>query len=263
MSDITIVSAFFNLKKNKYNNLDIYKFWGSNLIPNLNHNLVIFTDEDNYDFITTLRFGMLNKTRIIKMKLEDFYMYRYLDYLEKDFQRDHECSYHNTGLYLIWNEKLNFVKKAIDLNFFNTSYYAWCDFGCVRNSIYPKIYLKNFPNLSKLTDDKIYMCKVDCDFKPDDFNNPYNEKFRYASGSIAGSFFIAKKELILTMNDIFYNQIIPEYIKRDLFIGKDQTLYISLYLQYPHLFNLIVGENDEYTIPNSQLKWFYFLKYFS
>ena len=261
--DITIVSAFFSLKKNKYNSLDIYKFWGTNLLPNLNKNLVIFTDEENYEFISTLRNGMMDKTKIIKTKLEDFYMYKYIDYLNKDFERDHENSYHNTGLYLIWNEKINFVKKAIELNFFNTSYYAWCDFGCVRNSIYTKIYLKNFPNISKITEDKIYICKADCDIQPTDFNNPFDEKFRYSSGSFVGSFFVAKKELMLIMYDIFYNQIIPEYIKRDLFIGKDQTLYISLYLLYPKLFKIITGENDEYTIPNSQLKWFYFLKYFS
>ena len=53
------------------------------------------------------------------------------------------------------------------------------------------------------------------------------------------------------------------FINKDLFIGQDQALYISLYLSYPNLIKLISGENDEYTIQFSQLKWFYFLKYFS
>jgi len=264
MNDITIVSAFFTLKQNKYNSMDIYKLWGSNLLPHLNKNLVIFTDEDNYDFICSLRVNELKeKTRIIKMKMEDFYMYKYIDYLRKDYERDHENKYQNVDLYLIWNEKLNFVKKAIDFNFFNSSYYAWCDFGCVRNSRYPTLYLNNFPNLTKLKEDKIYMFKAECEFTDEDFKNPYDEKYRYYNGAICGAFFIGKKELLLNFHDMYYNTIMTNYINMDKFMGQDQKLYISSYLSKPELFILINGENDEYTIPYSQLMWFYFLKYLS
>lgn len=264
MNDITIVSAFFSFKKNKYNSHDIYKFWGSNLFPNLNTNVVIFTDEENYDFICSLRVNELKeKTRIIKMKIEDFYMYKYIDYLQKDFERDHENNVQNIDLYMIWNEKINFVKKAIDFNFFNSSYYAWCDFGCVRNSLYPELYLKTFPNLSNLTEEKVYMIKVDCEFSDEDYKNPYDDKYKYWNGAIAGSFFIGKKELLLKFHDYYYNEIIINFINRDIFIGKDQNLYISLYLSHPELFKLINGENDNYSINFSQLKWFYFLKYLS
>ena len=166
MNDITIVSAFFSFKKNKYNSHDIYKFWGSNLFPNLNTNVVIFTDEENYDFICSLRTNELKeKTRIIKMKIEDFYMYKYIDYLDKN----------TPELYMFFNEKINFVKKAIVSNFFNSSYYAWCDFGCVRNSIYPELYLTNFPNLTNLTKYKIYMFKNDYEFSEEDYKEPYND----------------------------------------------------------------------------------------
>lgn len=264
MSDITIVSAFFSFKKNKYNSLDIYKFWGSNLLPFLNKNLVIFTDEDNYDFIISLRPNELReKTRIIKMNIQDFYMMNYIDYLKKDLERDHESSYHNLDLYMIWNEKLNFIKKAINLNFFNSSHYAWCDFGCVRNSKYPELYLKNFPNLAKITENKIYLFKADCEFNQEDFNNPYDDKYRYWNGAICGSFFIGIKDLLLKMNYLFYNEIMKNFINQNKFIGKDQNLYICLYLSHPELFKLINGENDDYSIQFSQLKWFYFLKYLS
>ena len=264
MDDITIVSALFSLKKNKYNSMDIYKFWGSNLLCNLNKNFVIFTDEENYDFICSLRTNELKeKTRIIKTKIEDFYMYNHIEYLKKDLIRDQQQHIHNVDLYLIWNEKLNFIKKAIDLNFFNSSYYAWCDIGCVRNSLYPELYLKNFPNLSNIIEDKIYMTNVDCDFVEYNFKNPYDDKYLYTNGTICGAFFIGRKELLTKMYDIYYNEIMTNFINKDLFIGQDQALYISLYLSYPNLIKLISGENDEYTIQFSQLKWFYFLKYFS
>lgn len=263
--DITIVTAFFTFKKNKYNSNDIYKIWGKNLLSYVNKNFVIFTDEENYDFIYSLRNNELlkNKTKIIKINIQDFYMYKYIEYLKNDFERDHENSFQNIDLYLIWNEKISFVKKAIDYNFFNSNYYAWCDFGCVRNNLYPYIYLTNFPNISKISKNKIYMIKTKCDFNDDDYKNPYNNRFRYLSGSISGSFFIGNKNLLLKMYDLYYNEILINYIKNNLFIGKDQILYISLYLSYPELFEIINGENDDFTIQYSQLEWFYFLKYFS
>jgi len=67
------------------------------------------------------------------------------------------------------------------------------------------------------------------------------------------------KEII----DIYYNKIIPTYIENDYFIGKEQNLYVSLYLNNPSLIKLIKGTNDNYTIPYSEFKWFYFLKYLS
>ena len=70
-------------------------------------------------------------------------------------------------------------------------------------------------------------------------------------------------EQLKRMIDLYYNEILPNYINKNLFIGKDQTLYVSLYLSNPSLIKLIRGSNDNYTIPYSELKWFYFLKFLS
>ena len=67
----------------------------------------------------------------------------------------------------------------------------------------------------------------------------------------------------LLVVDIYYNEIMPNFINKNLFIGQEQNLYKCLYLSYPNLIKLIHGENDEYTIPFCQFKWFYFLKYLS
>jgi hypothetical protein len=72
MDDITIVSALFSLKKNKYNSMDIYKFWGSNLLSNVNKNFVIFTDEENYDFICSLRTGELKEKTMAEAPAKTF-----------------------------------------------------------------------------------------------------------------------------------------------------------------------------------------------
>ena len=261
MDDITIVTAFLKLEKNKYNSN--YIQWMSNLLKNLNKNLVIYTCPEYLEIIQDLRKDFPNKTKIILISFEDFLVYKYLYYFKNDLERDHEKHIHNIYLYMIWNEKLNFIKKTIELNPFNSNYYCWCDIGYLRNPNYISLYMKDFPNIQKLTENKIYMLNIDYNFTENDFLNPFNENYRYISNIIGGGFIIGKKELILEMADIYYNKIIPYYINNDLFIGKDQTLYVSLYLSNPNLIKLIKGSNDNYNIPYCELKWFYFLKYLS
>jgi len=259
--DITIITAIIKIEKNKYNSN--YIEWISNLLLNLNSNLIIFISKEYNEIIKELRNKYLTKTLIIEIDINDFYMYKYIDYLKKDLERDHENKYHNIDLYMIWNEKLKFIEKGININKFKTKYFAWCDIGYVRNPIYIDKYMKTFPNLSKIEENKIYMLNIDYNFTDDDFNDPYNNKYRYISNTIGGGFIIGSEEKLKEMIDKYYNEIIPNYIKRDLFIGKDQNLYVSLYLLYPNLIKLIRGENDNYTIAYSELKWFYFLKYLS
>jgi len=259
--NITIITGMIKIDKNKYNSN--YIEWISNLLSNLDNNLIVFTSKEYYEIIKHLRLKFEKKTMIIIVSLENLYMYKYLDYLNKDLKRDHENKYHNTSLYMIWNEKLKFIEKGIKINPFNTSYFAWCDIGYVRNPLYIDMYLKNFPDIRKMKDDKIYMLNIDYNFTEDDFKDPYNEKYRYISNIIGGGFIIGRDENLRKMIDIYYNEIIPTYINKDLFIGKDQTLYVSLYLLYPSLIKLIKGSNDTHSIPFSELKWFYFLKYLS
>lgn len=260
-NNITIVSAMIKIDKNKYNSN--YIEWISNLLSNLNKNLILFVSEEYYDIVKQLRSKFQQKTLIIKIELNELYMNKYMNYLKNDLERDHEKAYHNTSLYMIWNEKLKFLEKAISFNPFNTTYFAWCDIGYVRNSLYIDMYLKNFPDINKLKEDKVYMLNIDYVFKDEDFKKPYSDKYRYISNTIGGGFIIGRDEKLKEMIEIYYNEIIPIYIENDLFIGKDQNLYVSLYLSYPSLIKLIRGTNDNYTIPYSELKWFYFLKYLS
>jgi hypothetical protein len=259
MEDITLITAFIKIEKNKYNS--DYIEWISNLLLNLNKNLIIYTSIEYYELIKKLRSNYEDKTIIKIIKIEDFYMYKYKEYLQKDLLRDHEYEYHNIDLYMIWNEKLKFIERGIELNPFKTKYFAWCDIGYVRNKRYIDMYMKKFPNIEKITENKIYMLNIDYNFTEEDFKEPYNNKYRYVSNIIGGGFIIGNEENLKRMINIYYNEIIPYYIENNKFIGKDQTLYVSLYLKYPNLIKLIRGYNDNYTIPFSEFKWFYFLKY--
>jgi hypothetical protein len=257
--DITFITAYFKINNNKYNS--DYMEWMNNLLSNLNAPLVIYTTPDLYKQMIEMRIGYENKTKVIFTDFPDFYVYKYLDYFKKDLERDREKYIHNIFLYMIWNEKLNFIKKTIHLNPFQTSYYAWCDIGYVRNPIYIDKYLKKgFPNLNRLIDDKIHMLQFDYEFTSNDFKNPYYGDWSTVA-NLGGGFIIGKYDKLLEMANIYYQDIMPTYISKNLFIGKDQNLYTSIYLKYPHLFKLIKGINDNYNIPFCELRWFYFLHY--
>ena len=262
MDDITLVTAIIKIEKNKYNS--DYVDWISNLLLNVNKNMVIFTTIEYYELLQSLRKNYETKTFIIVITIDEFYMYKnHLDYLKKDHNRDFEKNIHNVDLYMIWNEKLKLIERTMNINPFKTENFAWCDIGYVRNKLYADLYVKNFPNMKKITEDKIYMLNIDYNFTEDDYKFPFDNKYRNISNIIGGGFIIGNEKNLRKMIDIYYNEIMPFYIKNDLFIGKDQTLYVSMYLKYPQLFKLIRGENDNTTIQFSELKWFYFLKYLS
>lgn len=263
--ELTMVTAYFQIKKNKYNT--DYVDWMSNLLLHLDKPLIVFTGIETYDMIKKFRENYKSKTFIIVMSINEFYNYKYIEYFNKDFERDHmnvryNKDLRNPYLYMIWNEKLKFLEKAIDINPFKSSHFAWCDIGYVRNKLYIDKYLKKgFPNISKMTEDKVYMLNIDYQFTDDDFKNPYDQKFRYIDNKIGGGFIIGNEKNLRKMIDEFYNTILIDYMKNDYFIGEDQTLYTSLYLKNPNLIKLIRGNNDETTLPFCEMKWFYFLKY--
>lgn len=262
--DITLVTAMIKIKQNKYNSN--YVEWITNFLSNINKNIIIFTSIEYYELIKSLRAKYEDKTIIIVISIEDFYMYKnHLEYLKKDYERerDYEKHIHNIDLYMIWNEKLKFVEKAMDINPFKTTNFAWIDIGYVRNKVYIDLYLKTFPNMKKITEDKIYMLNVDYIFTEDDYKYPYDNKYITIKNIIGAGFILGSEKKLRLMINLYYNEIMAFYIKNNLFIGKEQTLYTSLYLKYPKLFKLIRGENDNTTILNSEMKWFYFLKYLS
>ena len=101
---------------------------------------------------------------------------------------------------MIWNEKLKFIEKAININPFKTDYFAWIDIGYVRNKIYIDRYLKKgFPNINYLKEDKIYMLNIDYNFTQEDFKDPYNKKYQEIDNKIGGGFIIGNSKNLKKM----------------------------------------------------------------
>ena len=148
---ITIVTCFYNLdKKSKHSNDKYYK-WISNFL-NKPMNIIIFLDKDDiytYNYIMNCRKHFFNKTYIISQKMEEWNTYKYIDYWNYCHSIDSEKDIHSIELYMLWNEKTYFLKKASKLNPFNSDWFFWTDIGCCRNDN-DKDKFMTFPNYNKI-----------------------------------------------------------------------------------------------------------------
>ena len=162
-----LVSGFFNPNnKETFDNrvrLDAYFQYGERFLA-LDNNMIIFTDRYS-NTIRDIRSKYdkdLSKTKIIKISVEDFYLYKeYYSVLDKLLQEDYnprvagphynKCK---TAVYNIIQYSKGFLleeAQKIDPSF---DYYIWNDFGAYRSGEIGE-YMKKWPNPYKLNKDKI------------------------------------------------------------------------------------------------------------
>jgi hypothetical protein len=258
-NECTLVTAYFEFPIKKFSS-NTYLNWINNFLPNTNAYMVIFTDEQSYDTIYNLRKNHIDRTKIITLTLSDFYCYKYMYYWNKDHIRDHEKAYHHQYLYMIWSEKSNFIKLSIELNPFDTEFYMWCDIGMIRDVNCIK-YISNFPNKEVIKDlkkDKVYLLNI-TEFTEEDLKiNDATEIFRYQNNSVrigGGGIFgnVASLKIWIRL----YYEMLDEFIKRDYFAGKDQSIMTCVYLKNKDLIELVKHKPCPFN------HWFYMIYYLS
>lgn len=255
--ECTIVTAYYEFPKKKHTS-NSYLEWITNFLPIVDSFMIIFTDEQSYEKLYKLRSRYLEKTAIIIKPLEQLYCYKFIDYWDKDFERDHERIHHQ-NLYIIWNEKSMFMLHALKINPFNTDYYAWTDIGMVRDIDYIS-YISKYPNkdiIKTLKKDKIYLLNLN-DFTEKEltYNTP-NELYRYEHNvRIGGGIILGHKDIIPVWTNEYYKMMF-EFMQHNYFAGKDQSIMSNVYLKYKDKFiELIKPINSPINI------WFYLLYYF-
>jgi hypothetical protein len=218
------------------------KFWGK-----IHCKLVFFTTNDFVPFIENIRKDL--PTKIVALEFEELDGIKKYgnDFWKNEYNKDHE-KYHTPELYILWYEKKGFVKKAIDINPFNTSKFVWCDAGICRNEEWIP-HILNFPKAYKIPDNKFSVLRITDFEKYDDF-----QKINCVGGGILA----ASKDIWLQFYDK-YDFMIQEYVSQNKFVGKDQSIIASLIKKEPDFFNIIEKINgfDDFII------WFSLLFIFS
>lgn len=224
--DVTVVSAYYPIKSK--NSVDDYlkwlEFW--KYIP---CNLVFFTTPELVETIESIRSNYKEKTKVIPLpflELEAFKRYDHTLWINEKL-KDHEI-YHTPELYVLWYEKKEFIKKAIDLNYFNTSKFVWCDAGICRHNEWIAR-LRNFPRSDRISESKFNILRI-TDFEHEtDF-----QKINCVGGGILA----ASKDVWISYYSK-YDSMIKIYLENNKFIGKDQSIIASIIQKEPEFFQLI------------------------
>lgn len=264
---LTLVSAFYIL--NSKFSIEIYKKWFDYFLTNLKKcNLIIFTNKESYYLLK--KYENIN-IKIIIVELEDFYTYRYHNLWKKNHLININLNKITSWeLNMLWNEKISFVKKAIELNIFNTDWYGWCDIGYFRPESKGTLSIdniKSWPNyniIKNLNSTKIYYALINN-------NNIYiNKLIRIINDknelklpkneippnqiSIAGGFFLINKEKIDWWFNYYYNKL-ELYFKNNYLIKDDQIIIADCIFSNMINFHLIKEEN------NNLDNWFLFQRF--
>lgn len=213
----TCVSAYWSIK-NKHN--DKYNEWFNNTLA-VNCPYVFFSNKEGIEFIRQFRKGL--PTHFIELEITDFYTYKYKDILKTDPEH---CP--SAELNLIWHEKIFLVKRASELNPFNSEWFHWIDAGhCIyRNEAPPLSVFPNIEKIDKLPRDKfIYSSSYDYDETQVSITNYYHH--------VSGTYLI-HNSFINKFIDIYKEYL--EKISAANIVVTDQVLLTHIYKDNKELF---------------------------
>lgn len=263
--NITLVSAYYPIKSK--HTIDNYLQWIDNFIK-LSCNIVIFTSSEMLDFFHKYKDTKKN-LNIINKEIDEFESSKWDEYWNYCYEVDYE-KYHSPNLYKIWAEKTFFINQIANTNPFNSEFFFWVDIGCIRDSRYLDI-IKDFPNIQKLNifnPDKFFLSSIQDIMKEDEnFTNGICNNIRLKHGKsveiqrIQGGFMGGKKEAIQRWTQL-YNSDIDLLKQEKEFAGKEQNVFLNIYLKNKEHFNLLTPTS--YNIKYQSIfinfnNWFSFL----
>jgi hypothetical protein len=239
-----------------------------NMLGNFQVDMVIFTDKQNKPIIEKIRFdnNLQDKTTIVEREFKELLMYSKMNVWKEHLKIDPEKNIHNENLYIIWNEKFNFVKEAkmIINNTHEVEWYAWFDIGCFRNrgpnAPYFDLTLNEIKTLPSYT--KIDLLPLKLVFiltgiftkieieKLDKLDADFTKTNR-----ISGSSFMIPSNQVNEWCSRYYD-VLERYIIKNKFAGKDQSIMATMFLENIQNINLLHTNNNNPSDP-----WFYLQKY--
>ena len=241
----TVVSAFFNIKRNDWNSysrsVDEYFKNATNMLT-INDFIVVFTEPE---YETRVKEIMKNKVyKLIIMDIKDLYWYKYYSTIEnimnsdifKNGLKNTTCPEVCKPLYdIIMYSKTKLVKQVIEINPFNTTHFVWLDFGVHQHMFRPE--MKNKKLLPFGVDDKVrFLCRD----IPTEKDLHLNTFFKSNENRFAGTMFTGNKDNLLLFDKYLEEDILEAFNKG--VVDCDQSFFSNVYLKHPTLFSLYFGD---------------------
>lgn len=184
-------------------------------------------------------------TKIILTKKEDIYLYNYINEIsEFDIHSANPLKDTIEFMFIMCN-KTEIVRKAIEINPFNTNQFIWVDFGikhvftCNENDFQMKI-----ENLKNKYYENVRIANI---WNP---NSTYQiDIFKDVTWYFAGGVFGGKNEsLIIFVNHV--KEFCINIIKQKHTIMWEVNVWFLVYKIYPELFNLYQSDHNHTIIDN-------------
>jgi hypothetical protein len=126
----TYVTAIYNLDERKYCTTEMYLNYFKEL-ADTEINIHLFLQPKLYDeYIQVI--GERNTVFITKLEFEDLLFYKQLHGLEISLPIYRNPEKDTLDYMILINSKVEFVKRAIDTNVYNSNHFSWIDFGIQR-----------------------------------------------------------------------------------------------------------------------------------
>ncbi len=254
MIECVVVTCYYRFPGSKHPDA-AYDAWMYNMLTTIDTTLVVFCEDSMRDQIVNMRGD--KSTLVVIKPLMTSKSAEYMDYWQRDNKRDKESFLHTVQHYIVWNEKVNFVKTATKL--IDARTYCWCDIGCFRSSKYLHRF-NRWPvgsRLSSIEKDRIYIACVKSFQSTDLSRDPISGMTRSFEGDcrLSGAIMIGNKSVWKPFHKVYY-AMMHEYMKNDMFAGVDQNILASLFVIHPNLLHLVhpqTGKGDP---------WFYLQQFF-
>ena len=265
----TLVTCYYKVKsKHTFND---YALWIKNLLLSIQCNIIIFTSADQVKWINSLIQTNVNleisttntnanntsagSVKIIVKELQDLEIVRkYPDIWAMQYMKDPARDIRTKECYMIWNSKLALVRDAIELNPFGSDKFVWNDIGSLRESRFIFNNYMNFmhyPRYENISRNKIDIVLIN------GFSNPTQKIFQNET-HLSGALFGGGSDALIRLIELFYKNF-DMYLKNGYFIGCDQQILATCYLQQSDLFNLVIPDYSDRVID----KWFYLYYHYS
>lgn len=226
--EVTIVTGYLNIKikrpskSNTENQIYDYieKSRGTLQIPQY---MVIYCSEDVIEDLLKMRkeFGLLNKTKIIKITLEnDLYMRDKIDKIRENVLKNYP-PYDIPEYILAVNSRYNYIQNAIENNYFNTDYFAWVDFSA--------------SHIVSIPQNKIIEPKSHDKIRIGWIARYSNNQFIYNHYCLGGGVFMGHKEIMMELIKIHHSEFL-KLTEMGYNINDDKLLFIIME-QYLYLFD--------------------------
>ena len=213
------------------------------LDPSLKESFKLFVEKKNENkvlFINTT----VKELDTYKKYINEFNSFKYLVEKGKWFS--------SIETSIIWSEKITFLKKAIDKNYFNSKCFYWIDADLLKEADL-KLFQNKSPNQNNCLEDERVLF----------FTYAFKQKkrwirflFRFKNNSIPpkkffvchiiwAGFFGGQKEMLLELYKIYY-KVLEEWYKNAIYFGGEENLYSYISVHYPNIIKVVRNKRLSY-----------------